>query len=176
MKLARFALVIGLCLALVGCGQSDITLTLDLVITAADAALTALETTGQVSSGTAGQITNYLTEVTNAVDFTTTELASSDSDAIKAGKIAQEFATVIAPNLPAGTPLVIATVIAAVAKSVTNFLAVMTTTSAGLQSTEGNAFFAAHKGWKLTKGDQKALPKIRAKAQALKTKLATVKK
>jgi hypothetical protein len=169
-------LAIVLCLALVSCGQSDVTLTLDLVVTAADAALTTLEGSGQVSASTAGQVNSYLTQVTNAVTFTTTELASSDSDAIKSTKIAAEFASVIAPNLPGGTALEIVAVVGAVAKSVTNFLALMSSTSAQLRSAEGNAFFAAAKGWKLSKGDQKALPKIAAKAAALRKRLQSVKK
>jgi hypothetical protein len=168
-------LALVLCLALVSCGQSEVTLTLDLVITAADAALTELQSTGQVSSGTTASITSYLNQIVTAVSFTTTELASTDSDAIKSTKIAAEFATVLAPNLSSGTPLVIVATIGAVAKAVTNFLALMATTSAQLQTFEGNAFFAAHKGWKLTKGDQKALPKIAAKAAALKARLAKTK-
>ena len=72
----------GLTLGLVACSQSQVTETLALVVTAADAAVTTLQATGQIPPGTATLITNYLSEVSTGVSFATMELASSDSSAL----------------------------------------------------------------------------------------------
>ena len=73
----------GLTLGLVACSQSQVTETLALVVTAADAAVTTLQATGQIPPGTATLITNYLSEVSTGVSFATMELASSDSSALE---------------------------------------------------------------------------------------------
>ena len=156
-------------LGLTACSQSQVTETLDLVIAAADAAVSVL------APGTAALITPYLSEVSAAVDFATTELASDDSAAIKAAKIAQQFATIAAPNLPPGTAQVIVQAVAAVGKAVITFLGSLQATGADLQSTPvgANAFFAG--GAKSLKVSKNKLAQIAVHNAKLRAKLAAAK-
>ena len=131
-------------LLLTSCGVS-LTTSLDLVVSAADVAVTTLQQSGQVSPATAASITNYLNEVTSFVDFTTTELASTDSGATKAAKISQEASMIATPQLPTGTATVIVTVVNAVLQDVASFLSNVNSTSASLQVADSNAFFASGK-------------------------------
>lgn len=177
-KLSIAALLIA-ALALVGCGQSSVTLTLDLVVTAADAAVSALQATGQLPAGTATQITAYLGDVTKAVDAATAELATMDTVAEKAAKIAQAFAGIAAPVLPSGTAQAIVLTVSAVATAVANFLASVQTTSAALdQPALAHAFFGANGHWngKLSRADRKALKDIQAKNAKVKAALASLPK
>lgn len=140
---------------------------LDLVVSAADTAVTTLQATGSIPAPTATLIENYLSEVVNFTSFTTTELASSDSAAEKTAKISAEAAMVIEPQLPAGTPTVIVTVVNAVVQDVATFLENVKTTSASLQTVNANAFFATGKySAKLSKSDVKKLQKHIASVQA----------
>jgi len=164
--------LIGALLFETACGQSQVTETLALVVAAASAAIDVAD------PALAPVVAPYLTGVTNAVDFAATELASTDTDAVKAAKIAQEFASVAAPNLPPGTALTIVTVIGAVATAVKNFLGTVAATSATL---EGNAayvesFAAKGKGLKMSSADQKAIAKIQVENAKARAKLAKLKK
>lgn len=124
---AILAAILAGTLALASCSQSQVTVTLDLVVTAADVAVSTLQSTGALPPGTATVIQGYLGSVTTAVSFATTELASADTGAVKASKIAAEFAMLAVPNLPAGTPQVIGETLQAVASAIANFLATLPT-------------------------------------------------
>ena len=171
LAFAAFALT----LSMVACSQSQVTETLSLVVTAADAAVSVLEAGGQIPAPVATQITNYLAEVTTGVQFATTELASSDSDALKASKIAQEFATISAPNLPPGIGAAIGATVQAVASAVTNFLATVQAQASAQTITvrDVTAFAAKAKGLKAAK---KQLTAIQAKNAAVKARLAALHK
>ena len=172
------AVLLALSVALTACSQSSVTLTLDLIVTAADAAVGVMQSTGQIPPGTATMITNYLGDLTTAVDFATTELASSDTAAVKAAKIAQEFAMIAAPNLPPGTASAIVSTIQAVAKAVANFLASVQTAALNIQAVPAgaNAFAGKSGTLKLNSADMKALPKIKARNAVVKAKLAALPK
>jgi hypothetical protein len=150
--------------------SSAVTETLALIVSASSAAIDV------VDPALASVVTPYFTEVTNAVDFATTELASSDSGAVKATKIAQQFAMIAAPSLPKGTAQTVVLAIEAVATAVQNFLKTISASSAELQSTPAgaSAFFATGKG--SMKMSRKEVEKIRAANDAVKRKLAKYRK
>ena len=157
--------------------QSQVTTTLDLVVAAADAAVTALQATDQLPPGSAALLNTYLSDVTAAVDYATAELASADTPAVMASKITAEFAAIAVPQLPPGVAAAVGVTIQAVANAVAKFLSSIQATAAALTATPdgARAFFASGK-LKLTRGDRAALPKIRAKNAAVKAKLAALKK
>lgn len=155
----------GLTLGLVACSQSQVTETLALVVTAADAAVTTLQATGQIPPGTATLITNYLSEVSTGVSFATMELASTDSSALKASRIAQEFASITVPNLPVGTATAIGATVAAVVSAVSNFLATIQPAAASLTA-------AGAPTPKQIKVAKSALSKIDSQNAQLKLRLA----
>jgi hypothetical protein len=160
------SVLVGALLFQASCGGNAVTETLALVVSAASAAIDVAD------PALAPVVTPYFTGVTNAVDFATTELASADSGAVKAAKIAQEFAQVAAPNLPVGTAQTVVLSIEAVATAVQNFLKTIAASSAELQSTPAgaNAFFATGKG--SMKASAKELAKIREANAKLKAKIA----
>jgi len=162
--------LVGLLLTQVACSQSQVTLTLDLIVTAADTAVSTLQATGQISSTEATLINNYLNEVTSAVQFSTTELASSDTPEVKSAKIIAQFASVAAPQL-SGAPAAIVETISAVAKAVANFLSTIQTTSAQMISLKGVESFRSSTHWKLSRGDKSALKKIEAHVKVVKAKI-----
>jgi hypothetical protein len=148
------ALVFAGAIALVGCGVSAVTLALDAVVAAAE---------------TAAELPNppaYVGQIADAAIFAADELASSDSVALKVSKIAGEFAAIAVPSAAAGSP------VALIAQAVTNFLALLNTSSAQLERLPVYAdSFAARKTMKLGPADQARLKKIRARAEAVKAKL-----
>lgn len=171
-----FSLFLAGAIALVGCSQSQVTITLDLVVTAADVAVSTLETTGQIPAPIANEVTSYLGQVTTAVDFATTELATTDTAAIKATKITSEFAALALPQLPPGGPAAIVATINAVAQAIGKFLATIQTTSAQLETPGALAFAGSSGSAKLNSADKKALPKIAARNAAVKAKLKALQK
>ena len=167
---------IGLALFQLACSQSQVTETLSLVVTAADAAVSVLEAGGQIPAPVATQITNYLGEVTSGVQFASTELASADSAALKASKIAQEFATISAPNLPPGIGAAIGATVQAVASAVTNFLSTVNASAVASNAVTvpyAESFAAKAKGLKAAK---KTLEQISAHNAAVKARLAALTK
>lgn len=145
-----------------GCGSNQVVTSLQLVIAAAEAAMTTLEATGQIDPATATKITNYLTAVSTATSYAATELQSSDTPAQKATKIVQEFASVTAPVLPPGTAQTIISVVQAVTQAVANFLASIQPASA----------VSGSPALTLSSADRSKLQSIHARSEALKTRIA----
>lgn len=166
---------IGLALFQLACSQSQVTETLSLVVTAADAAVSVLEAGGQIPAPVATQITNYLGEVTTGVQFASTELASADSSGLKASKIAQEFATISAPNLPPGIGAAIGATVQAVASAVTNFLSTVTS-AASASNAISTPYAESFAGKVKMKAAKKDLDKIAAHNAAVKARLAALRK
>lgn len=173
MKFLTVGLVGLLLFSQTSCSQSQVTITLDLILTAADTAVSTLQSTGTIPAAEAAVIQQYLSEVNDAVSYTTTELASSDSTTVKTAKITSKFASIVVPQL-SGTPASIVTTISAVVNAVSNFLSTLTTTNAQLIQFE-NSFTGTH-SWKLTRGDKQHLNAIAAKAKVLKAKLNALPK
>lgn len=152
-----------------GCGISNVTTTLQLVIAAAEAAVGVLGSTGTIPPGTATLALNYLSAVSQATSFAATELASTDSSVMKAEKIIAKFASIAAPNLPAGTPQTILAVIQAVVQAVTNFL-----TSIQPAVPPGGA--AIGKNISISSQDRTTLTQIKGRSDALAVRISLMRK
>jgi hypothetical protein len=116
----------------------------------------------------------YFSSVATFIDHTTAELATTDSTADKASKIAGYAAAIISPNL-SGVAAEVVTRIAAIAPLIAQLVDEIKGISMAIDATPGgaNAFFAAHKNYKPPTAKQ--LAKIRAKLAALKAKLGQSK-
>lgn len=169
------ALAAGLSLALVACSNS-VTTGLELTVAAAEAAVNTISALnpGAIPPATAAALTGYLDSVLNFAEFATTELASSDSGAIKAAKIASEGAKLAAPDLAAGSPAVVVAVIRSVSDAVLKFLASVQGAQAQLVAAGSGLAFAdppAKKGKvpKLPAADAEKL-KVRIRAARARIK------
>lgn len=156
------ALPLALSILLTGCKQSSITTNLQLVIAAAETAVSVLEGTGTIPPPVGTLINTYLNAVSEGTVFASMELASTDPQPIKASKIIAKFASIAKPDLPAGTAQNIVTVIEAVANAAAKFLATI--------STAQTALATSAKPLKMTSGDMAAMPKIQARAEALQVR------
>jgi hypothetical protein len=170
-RAAGLAVVLLMSLALVGCSSSAVR-DLQLVVAASEAVVAALETSGVIPAPIGAAVNVYMGQVSEFVTFATTELASSDSSAVKASKIAAEAAAVAKPDLPPGTPNLIATAIQAVAASLGTFLGNIQATAAVISHPSyGNSFFAEKAAkLKISKADEKKLAELHARALVLKAK------
>jgi hypothetical protein len=137
-------------------GQTVLTTTLQGVVTAVSIILPI------VAPAIAPFVTPYLNQVTTAVDEAVTEFNSTDSALDKAKKILDDFAGIVAPDLPPGTDQNVLNDVLAVAKAVEAFLSSISTTVAVVSKTLGPKAAQAHgpKAVQLSKGDVNALPKI----------------
>lgn len=93
-------------LMLVSCTGTQITTTLQTVVDAVSIALPILAATTGMTPAQDQEITKYLKTVSTAIKETTAELATMDSSAIKAGKIAGFFAAAALPAIPGLSPTV----------------------------------------------------------------------
>lgn len=117
----RRAILLALVVCLAGCTPGAVTSALDKVVSAVELALPLLSFAG-VPAPVIVLAQGYLQSVSAAVNETTTELASTDTSAVKAAKIASYFAAAIVPVLPAGTPPIVAQLLQAVSDAVAAFL------------------------------------------------------
>jgi hypothetical protein len=155
-------------LALSQTGCESIATTIDLIITAASAAVDI------ALPQYAALLNPYFTAVTNFVDQASTELATTDTAAEKAAKIAGYAAAIVLPDLsgiigPLATQIV--TDIEKIGPLIAQLIDELKGLTAAIDATPGgaNAFFAAHKAYKPPTPAQ--LAKIRAKLAALRAKL-----
>lgn len=164
------ALVLLLSLSLMSCSSSAVR-DLQLVVAGGEAVVAALESSGTIPAPLAALINVYMGQVATFTDFAIAELASTDTPAVKASKIAAEAASVSKPDLPPGTPALIGTSIQAVASALATFLGNIHTTAELISTPSfGNSFAAGGKPakLKLSKSDEKKLAELRARAQRLK--------
>lgn len=164
-----------MCLASVGCGTptSNLITALNAVSDAASVAVVvtqALVATGQVDQATANLVSTYATSVSNAVNTSTTELNSKDTNAQKIAVITAAFAAVAAPAFGANAPAVLAA-INAVTAAINIFISQLNS------STVVTAAKAApHAPIVLNSADKAMLKKIKAKtAQTLAAAVALKK-
>jgi hypothetical protein len=151
------------CISLVGCSESQVVLTLGLVVDASEAAVAALGST--IPAPVASMIQAYLTDVGTAVNKAAPILASTETPAQKAVDVANVFAGVVAPALPAGTPQAIVLAVQAVTAAVSRFLATLPPAAAS-----ANALSAGPKP-NLSGRDIATLMKIQVRAKTLVEKL-----
>lgn len=147
------ALALILSLGVSACSGDQIT---TLLAAAVDAAITA--------DGIARpQDAPYLTEATACMDVATVELATADSPALKAARIA--IGCEAAADAGAGAPVGVQAVVAALA----DFLRIVNQAAANQAPPKGLAFTDAQVK-KATKVDKKHLKEIRVKVEKLKAK------
>lgn len=109
-------------LLLSACSSSSTLLTaLQIAVDAVTVAIPVLQAAG-IDSTALAQAQTYLTAVSTATEEAATELATSDTSAVKVSKIVADFAGVVAPVI--GNPRVSA-VIQAVAAAVRSFLTLL---------------------------------------------------
>lgn len=174
-RAAGLGAVLLMFMALAGCSSSAVR-DLELVVAGSEAVVAALESVGTIPAPIAAAVNVYMGQLSAFVDFATTELASTDTAAIKASKIAAEAATVAGPDLPPGTPALIATSISAVVTALATFLGNIHTTaslaSEDLPPPYANSFTAvkASKSGKLSKSDEKKLAALLPRVEKLKAR------
>jgi hypothetical protein len=151
-------------LALAETGCVSITTTLELIITTTSAAVDI------AFPQYAALLNPYFTAVTTFIDQTNAELASTDTAAVKASKIAGYAAAIVLPNL-SGVAAQVVTDIEKIGPLISQLIAEVQGLSAAIDATPGgsNAFFAAHK--KIKPPSAKDAERIRTKNAALKAKL-----
>lgn len=109
-------------IVLTGCSSSSVIDALNATVAAADAAVTALEVSGVINPIVGQSVVGYLNSVTKASEEAATELASTDSSAVKATTIADDFAQAVMPDLTQA-PVGVRAAIAAVDAAIKAFLA-----------------------------------------------------
>lgn len=175
-KQIAMATVLLMSFALVGC--NGLTTTLDAITIAVDAAVPILAASGVIPPGTATIIMSMSTKALAAVNATSTELASTDSQALKTAKIAQIWASVplCAPTdttcsniLPAGTPTVVITIVQAISNAIVTFLQ-----QAGVPPAQARAVAAKAAKMPNLKFSESEDSKIKAHVTAVQAKLAAI--
>jgi len=152
-------------LALTACSTSQLVDSLDIVTTAATAAVDALQSVASIPP----QVLTYLTAVNGGITCTTDELTAGDAAAVQASKIAACFAVSLQPVLPSGTPSTVVSVIDAVASALANFLKTLPSATVVSATPAGAFSFAPSpktKPVKLSRKDKSKLADIRKRAAA----------
>jgi hypothetical protein len=177
-KLFVLALV---ALTMIGCTASQLTVALDVVSdAAAAAAVTAplLAASGVIPVPVATLIVDYTGDVSAAVVKVDAELASSDSNAIKASSIIADFAAIVVPNIP-GAPANAVALVNGIANAVAAFITQVQqqlgTTTSGISSNAISSFNKKTANWKPSYGDRQKLKKSVATAKDTLTKVAAWK-
>jgi len=156
--------------------QSDLTIALDVLVTAAETAISTLSATGGISGADATLALNYLSQVSTFIDFVEMEVKTSATVLEKATAIVNEAAMLGVKQLPPGLPTIIVTVFNAVLTAINNVISSVQTTSAVLVERGINSF-ADQKKWngKLSRRDRKSLEETAKKNADLKAKIAASK-
>jgi hypothetical protein len=105
-----------------GCPAATPLEALDVVVTAAQVAIPALASAGAISSEDSDKILAYLSAVNTAAGQAATELASSDSSALKATKIAGFFAAAAKPVLSGAASQKVITIVQGIDAAVSALL------------------------------------------------------
>ena len=154
-------LALALVLALVGCTTNQVLATLDAAVIASELAVTALAANGQISQENAAIVMSALSPIPDAASQIVAELASTDPDAIKAGKVAAITAGVVAglQGLPPNVQVYVQAALAAWQK----FLKAYPAPVAGPRTKT------------YTKFDEKRLGEIRLRAAGMSLAIASCK-
>ncbi len=180
MTISRFCLLISACLAIIACTSSQLTVSLNVVSdAAAAAAVTApiLAVSNVIPSASANLIVTYAGEISAAVVKVDAELATADSDAVKASTIVADFAAIVVPNIP-GAPANAVALVNGIANAVTLFITQVQQQFAGTGAATpaaASSFFEKHKSWKASRADRNNLKKAVDTAKATLAKVASYK-
>jgi len=167
------AFVMALCS--VGCGTptSNLIVALNAVSDAASVAVVvtqALVATGKVDQATANLVATYSASVGTAVNTATTELNSTDTNAVKIEKVTAAFAAVAAPAFGANAPEILAA-INAVTAAINIFIQQLQGTSV-----TAAAKAAPHAPIVLSHNDKMMIKKIHTKTAEMMAAAAKLKK
>lgn len=126
MKKTLFAIlasaIVLMSLLMTGCSATQVTTTISLVVTSAQATFPLVAQEAKLDSTTTTQINGYLTGLQACVVQVNVIEAGTDTNAVKAAKIVAAFAAVTKPNLPPGTPQTVAAIVDTVATAAEAFL------------------------------------------------------
>lgn len=124
--LFRIVAILMCFLMMTGCTSSQVTTSVQTVVTLIDAVLPlVMKTAGpslKISPELQKQILAYADSLDSAVALMSTELASTDTDQVKASKIVGYFSEAAVPHMPEGTPKEIASLVNQLSKAVGDVL------------------------------------------------------
>ncbi|MGA2500307.1 MAG: hypothetical protein ABSH20_21405 [Tepidisphaeraceae bacterium] len=170
-RIALIVLTITAMLATQACTQTEVLTTLEASVTATEAVVTALSIAGKIDPNTAGLIESAIADLPDAYSQTATELASSDSPAVKAAKIAGYYAATVSKlnALPPQAQLWAS----AISAAIQTFLETLgpASTAATVGAARAGTPFVIH--W-YSFSARASLDKVKARAAKLKTSLNTL--
>ncbi|MGO9239625.1 MAG: hypothetical protein ACLQBJ_02355 [Bryobacteraceae bacterium] len=151
---------------LAGCAQNQILATLEASVSATEVLVGALEAGGKIPPGVAVAIEGAIAQLPDAYQETSVELASADSDAVKAVTIAGYYAATLASLQ--GVPQEAQVYATAVAGSIEAFLST-------LAQAQAQAAHAPAKARAAKEFDAHRLQAIASRAAALRARMAALK-
>ena len=169
MKILKIAAATAVLLVASACSTSSLTVSLNAIVVSADAALAVLGASGTIPAPVVALATNYLTAVSDATRLTAAELASADTDAVKASSITDIWAQAALPNLKDVSPAV-SVALVAVDAAVKAFVgSIHAAQPSGFQARAARAHVT-----KPSMADRRALGSISHHAQELAKRCAAV--
>jgi hypothetical protein len=168
LKMFKIAAVTAALLVASACSISTLTTSLNAVVVSADAALAVLGVSGTIPAPAVALASNYLTAVAQATSLTAAEIASADTDAMKASRIADIWAQAALPNLK-DVPPAVSVALIAVDAAVKAFVGSIHPAPVGLA-----AHAARNHVTKVGFADKRALGSIAHRAQDLAKRSATL--
>ena len=165
-KVLQIVAAVAAMAVMAGCSQNQVLAALEASVAATETVVEALSVSGQIPPLAASAIESAIGQLPEAYKQTTAELASTDSNAVKAVKIAGYFAGTL--TALQGVPAPAKIYATAIVNSIEAFL----TKLAGASGQGGHAEARVQAG---SKFDPKELHTIDARAEALSQRLATLK-
>lgn len=95
------------------------------ILSVLQVALSLASDAASVSGSIPPEYIAYVDTALGCVDFAAMELASTDSDAVKTGKIVAQCANLTTPNLPPGTPQTLMTLASKLGAQIARLLAIL---------------------------------------------------
>lgn len=123
MTLAKKSLIAVPLLLMIACTPSQVTTALRNAITAAQVAITLIGSQTHLKPEVVAAVKLYLGQANTALGTVTEILQKNESPAATAADITAALAAVVHPDLPAGTPQEVASVVQAVAVAIRDLLA-----------------------------------------------------
>lgn len=162
-------LLLTLILGMTSCKLSDVTSTLQNVVSVTTIAVPIIAVAANVPPATVDLVVGYLGAISEATSQASTILSADLTDAQKSVQITGAFAKIVAPKLPPGTPQNIVNAVGAVADAVSKFLTNLTPVSGTLKAGAPTKSLVKN-------SDKAALTEIKTKAEANISKLKMIKK
>ena len=165
-KVLQIVAAVAAMAVMAGCSQNQVLATLEASVAATETVVEALAVSGQIPPLAASAIEHAIAQLPAAYKQTTAELASTDSNALKAVKIAGYFAGTL--TALQGVPAPAKVYATAIVKSIEAFLT-------KLAEVSGQGAHAEPRVQAGSKFDPKELHAIDTRAEALNQRLASLK-